>query len=73
MRKSEVDDSSLSKYVPLHRRHIKGKGNIVCKNANHISAEKVKQHSNKRSLPTCHHQMSTAPSSEEEGIEEVAC
>jgi hypothetical protein len=34
---------------------IKGKGNIVCKNANHIFAEKVKQYSNKRSLPTCHH------------------
>jgi hypothetical protein len=55
LRKSEVDDSSLSKYVPPHRRHIKGKCNIVCKNANNISAEKVKQHSNKRSLPTCHH------------------
>jgi hypothetical protein len=54
-RKGKVEDSSLSKYVPPHRRHIKGKGNIVCKNANHISAEKVKQHSNKRSLPTCHH------------------
>jgi hypothetical protein len=55
LRKSEVKDSSSSKYVPPHRRHIKGKSNIVCKNANHISAEKVKQHSNKRSLPTCHH------------------
>jgi hypothetical protein len=54
LRKSEVEDSSSSKYVPPHRRHIKGKGNIVCKNANHISAEKVKQHSNKISLPTCH-------------------
>jgi hypothetical protein len=53
--KSEVEDSSSSKYVPPHRRHIKGKGNIVCKNANHIFAKKVKQHSNKRSLPTCHH------------------
>jgi hypothetical protein len=55
LRISEVEDSSSSKYVPLHRRHIKGKGNIVCKNANHIFAEKVKQHSNKRSLPTNHH------------------
>jgi hypothetical protein len=53
--KSEVEDSSSLKYVPPHKRHIKGKDNIVCKNANHISAEKVKQHSNKRSLPTCHH------------------
>jgi hypothetical protein len=34
LRKSEVEDSSSAKYVPLHRRHIKGKGNIVCKNAN---------------------------------------
>jgi hypothetical protein len=55
LRKSEVEDSSTSKYVPQHRRHIKGKGNIVCRNANHIFTEKVKQHSNKRSLPTCHH------------------
>jgi hypothetical protein len=55
LRKSKVEDSSSSKYVPPHRRHIKGKDNIFCKNANHISAEKVKQHSNKRSLPTCHH------------------
>jgi len=55
LRKSEVKDSFSSKYVPPHRRHIKGNGNIVCKNDNHISAEKVKQHSNKRSLPTCHH------------------
>jgi hypothetical protein len=55
LRKSEVENSSSSKYVPLHSRHIKTKSNIVCKNANHISAEKVKQHSNKRSLPTCHH------------------
>jgi hypothetical protein len=51
LRKSEVEDSSSSKYVPPHRRHIKGKGNIVCNNANHTSAEKVKQHSNKISLP----------------------
>jgi hypothetical protein len=42
LRKSEVEVSSLSKYVPPHKRHIKGKDNIVCKNANHISAEKVK-------------------------------
>jgi hypothetical protein len=27
----------------------------VCKNANHISTEKVKQHSTKRSLPICYH------------------
>jgi hypothetical protein len=52
LRKSEVEDSSSSKYVLPHRRHIKGKGNIVCKNANHIFAEKVKQHSIKRSLLT---------------------
>jgi hypothetical protein len=55
LRKSEVEDSSSSKYVPLHRRHIKGKVNFVCKNVNHISVGKVKQHSNKRSLSTCHH------------------
>jgi hypothetical protein len=41
--------------VPPHRRHIKGKGNVICKNANHNSTKNVKKHSNKRSLPTCHH------------------
>jgi hypothetical protein len=55
MRKSEVDDSSSSKYVPPHRRHIKGKDNVICKNANYNFAVTVKKHSNKRSLPTCHH------------------
>jgi hypothetical protein len=55
MRKSEVDDSSSSKYVPPHRRHIKGKVNVICKNANYNFVENLKKHSNKRSLPTCHH------------------
>jgi hypothetical protein len=41
--------------VHPHRRHIKGKVNVICKNANHNFAENVKKHSNKRSLPTCHH------------------
>jgi hypothetical protein len=45
LRKSKVEYFSSSKYVPPHRRHIKGNVNIVCKNANHISAEKVKKHS----------------------------
>jgi hypothetical protein len=36
-------------------RYIKGKGNVICKNANYESAENVKKHSNKRSLPSCHH------------------
>jgi hypothetical protein len=55
LRKSEVDDSSSEKYVPSHRRHIKGKGNVICKNANHNFAENTNKHSNKRSLPTCRH------------------
>jgi hypothetical protein len=55
LRKSKVEDSSSAKYVSPYRRHIKGKGNVVCKNANLNSAENVKKHSNKRSLPTCHH------------------
>jgi hypothetical protein len=55
LRKSEIEDSSSSKYVSPHRRHTKGKGNVICKNTNHNSAENVKKHSNKRSLPTCHH------------------
>jgi len=80
LRKSEVEDSSSSKYVPPDRRHIKGKDNIVCKNANYICAKKVKQYSNKTSLPTTsvrHYrshptQMSTSPGSEVEGSEGVA-
>jgi hypothetical protein len=52
---SEVEDSSSSKYVPPYMRYIKGKGNVICKNANHNSAKNVKKHSTKRSLPTCHH------------------
>jgi hypothetical protein len=75
LRKNEVEDSSSSKYVTPHRRHIKGKGNVICKNANHNSIENVKKYSNKRRMPTCHHrshpiQMSTAP--KVEGSEEVA-
>jgi hypothetical protein len=54
-RKGKVENSSSSKYVPPHMRYIKGKGNIVCENANLKSAEIVKKHTNKRSLPTCHH------------------
>jgi hypothetical protein len=77
LRKSEVEDSSSLKYVPPHRRHIKGKGNVICKNANYNSAENVKKHSNKRSLSTCHHwshltQVSTTPGSEVEGSEGAA-
>jgi hypothetical protein len=55
LKKNEVEDSTSSKYVPPHRRHIKGKDNIVCKNVNHLFVEKFKQHSNKRSMSTCHH------------------
>jgi hypothetical protein len=55
LRKSEVEESSSAKYVPPHRRHIKGKSNVICKNANHNFAENVKKHSNQRSLPTCHY------------------
>jgi hypothetical protein len=55
LRKSKVEDSSSAKYVPPHRRHIKGKGDVICKNANHNYAKNVKKHSNKRSLLTCRH------------------
>jgi hypothetical protein len=55
MRKGKVENSSSSKYVHLHRRHIKGNDNIICENANLESAETVKKHFKKRSLPTCHH------------------
>jgi hypothetical protein len=54
-RKGKVENSSSSKYVPPHRRHIKGKGNIIHENANLKFVKTVKKHSNKRSLPTCHH------------------
>jgi hypothetical protein len=55
LRKTEIEDSSSSKYVPSHKRHIKGKGNVICKNANHNFVENVRKHSTKRSLPTYHH------------------
>jgi hypothetical protein len=55
LRKSEVEDSSSANYVPPHRRHIKGKGNVICQNANHNFAENVNKHSNKRCSPTCYH------------------
>jgi len=51
LRKGKVEDSSSSRYVPPHRRHIKGKGNIVCKNANHISAEKSSSILTKEACP----------------------
>jgi hypothetical protein len=77
LRKGKIEESSSSKYVPTHRRHIKGKDNVICKNANLKSAETVNKHSNKRRLPTCHHwshpiQVSTALGSQDEGLEEAA-
>jgi len=54
-RKSKVEEPSSSKYVLPHRRHIKGKDSVICKNANLKSIETVKKHSKKRILPTCHH------------------
>jgi hypothetical protein len=54
-RKGKFENSSSSKYVPPHKRHIKSKGNIICENANLKSTETVKKHSNKKRLPTCHH------------------
>jgi hypothetical protein len=54
-RKGKVENSSSSKYVPPRWRHIKGKGNIICENANLKSAETVKKHSNNRCLPIYHH------------------
>jgi hypothetical protein len=38
-RKCKVEKPSSSKYVILHRRHIKGKDNVICKNANLNSAD----------------------------------
>jgi hypothetical protein len=54
-RKGKVEKSSSSKYFPPHRRHIKGKDSVICKNVNLKSAKTGKKHSNKRSLPTCNH------------------
>jgi hypothetical protein len=54
-RKGKVEESFSSKYLPPHRRHIKGKDSIICKNANLKTRETVKKHSNKRSMPACHH------------------
>jgi len=55
LRKGNVEDSFSPKYVPPHRRYIKGKDNVICKNANHNFAENVKKHSKKRRMLTCHH------------------
>jgi hypothetical protein len=52
LRKSKVEDSLSSKYVPPHIRHIKGKSNVICKNVNHNFAKNVKKHSNKRNMLT---------------------
>jgi hypothetical protein len=54
-RKVKVEKTSSSKYVPPHRRHIKGKDSVIRKNANLNSVETIKKHSNKKSLLTCHH------------------
>jgi hypothetical protein len=54
-RKGKIENSSSSKYVFPHKRHIKGKGNIICENSNLKFVETVKKHFNKRSLPTYHH------------------
>jgi hypothetical protein len=37
-RKDKVEKPFSSKYVPPQRRHIKGKDNVICKNANLNSA-----------------------------------
>jgi hypothetical protein len=60
MRKSEVDDSSSSKYFPLHRRHIKGKGNVICKNANYNSTENVKKQRSIQAKEACPPAITTA-------------
>jgi hypothetical protein len=51
-RKGKVEKLPSSKYVHLHRRHIKGKDSVICKNANLESAKTIKKHSNKISLPS---------------------
>jgi hypothetical protein len=55
LKKGKVENSFSSKYVPPHMRHIKGKSNIICENANLKSTKTVKKYSNKRSIPTYHH------------------
>jgi len=47
-RKGKVEKPSPSKYVPPHRRHIKGKDSVICKNANLNSAETVKKFKEKK-------------------------
>jgi hypothetical protein len=56
-KKGSGEKPSLDKYVPLHKRHIsqRGKDFVICKNANLNSTATVKKHSNKRSMPICHH------------------
>jgi hypothetical protein len=51
LRKGKVEKSSSSKNVPPHRRHIKGKDNVICKNAYLNFLETVKKNLNKKACP----------------------
>jgi hypothetical protein len=46
LRKSEVEDYSSAKYVPPHRRHIKGKGKLKKNNSRHYKRNLQKPISN---------------------------
>lgn len=81
LRKSEVEDFSSSKYVPLHRRHIKGKDNVICRNANYNFCREFQEAFKQKKLVHLsslrHHQshptqMFTASGSEVEGSEGAA-
>jgi hypothetical protein len=50
-RKGKVEEPSSSKYVPPYWRHIKGKDNVICKNANLKSVETVKSIQTKVACP----------------------
>jgi hypothetical protein len=39
--KGKVEKPSSSKYIPPHRRHIKGKDSVICENVNLNSAKIV--------------------------------
>jgi hypothetical protein len=45
--KGKVENSSSSNYVPLHRRHIKGKGKIICERMLTLNLQRLS-----KSIPT---------------------
>jgi hypothetical protein len=52
-----IEKTSSDKYVPPHKRYIsqRGKGLVICENADLKFTEPFKKHFSKRSQPTCYY------------------